>query len=339
MTLYDNGNTGYQAILVATDFSPYSKAALQQAVWMARCDGAKITLAHTLPNLRSLVETASYQSKVDFLYGEGTDFHREVQRESEIKMRQLIADVNATSREIEIVTMIGITYLQLTRLVQKNRYDLVLAGTRGMANWEQFFVGSTSKRLIRDCPASVWIVKGDNVKPPNAVLAATDFSEASRKAVLEGLWIANQASADFHLVHVIDSMDVAEEIFSQIPDGGSLRREINEEATRRLDTFVKSLHINPESIKKHLSFGTPWQEVGRLAKHLKVDLIVMGTIGRSGIKGMLLGNTAEKILDTCDCSILTVKPEDFVSPILPGFGPLYPGQESDASEMTSTEET
>jgi len=43
----------------------------------------------------------------------------------------------------------------------------------------------------------------------------------------------------------------------------------------------------------------------------------MGTVGRSGIKGVLLGNTAERILDRCDCSILTVKPDDFVSPISP----------------------
>jgi nucleotide-binding universal stress UspA family protein len=41
----------------------------------------------------------------------------------------------------------------------------------------------------------------------------------------------------------------------------------------------------------------------------------IGTVGRSGVKGMLLGNTAEKVLDTCDCSMLTVKPDGFVSPI------------------------
>lgn len=313
MTHHDNRYTGYRNILVAIDFSPDSNAALQQAVWMARRDGAKITLAHTLPNLSRLVETVSHQGQVDFLYGEGTAFHREVQLESETRMRQLIADVNAASREVEIVTMLGSPDTQITRLVQQNQFDLVFAGSRGMTNWEQFFTGSTSKRLIRNCPASVWIVKREDMKPPNAVLAATDFSDVSRQAVLEGLWIANQASADFHLVHVVDSMEVSEEIFSRVPSGGSLRREINEEAARRLDTFVASLHADSECIQKHLTYGAPWQEVGRLAKHLKVNLIAMGTIGRSGIKGLLLGNTAEKILDTCDCSILTVKPAGFLS--------------------------
>ena len=339
MTLYDNGPTGYRDILVATDFSPHSEAALQQAVWIARNDGAKITLAHTLPNSCSLMETASHQGAVGSLSGEGAGFHREAQDESATKMRQMIADANATSRDVEIVTMLGSACTQITRLVQQDRYDLVLAGTRGIANWEQIFVGSTSKGLIRNCPSSVWIVKGEDVKPPNAVLASTDFSDVSRKAVLEGLWIANQAAADFHLVHVVEPMEAAAEIFTKIPDGGSLRNEINEEAKLQLDKFVKSLHANPEDIQKHLTFGTPWQEVGRLAMELKIDLIAMGTVGRSGIKGLLLGNTAEKILDTCDCSILTVKPEDFVSPILPEFGPVYPDRESDAPDVKSTEES
>lgn len=338
MTHHDSAYTGYRNLLVATDFSPASNAALKQAVWLARRDGAKITLTHTLPNLRSLVETASHQGKVDFLYGEGTEFYREVQHDSEQKMRQMIADVNATNEEVEIATMIGIPYLQLTRLVQQDRFDLVLAGTRGMPSWEQFFVGSTSKRLIRNCPASVWIVKGQDVKPPSAVLAATDFSDVSRKAVMEGLWIAKQASAEFHLVHVIDSMDVSEETFVKIPNGSSLRREINEEAKRRLDTFVESLPADSEGLQKHLTYGTPWREVGRLAKHLKIDLIAIGTIGRCGINGLVLGNTAEKILDTCDCSILTVKPVDFVSPVLPQIGPLYPGQKSDPAKAHSTDE-
>lgn len=51
------------------------------------------------------------------------------------------------------------------------------------------------------------------------------------------------------------------------------------------------------------------------SEYSSAALIVIGTVGRSGIQGMLLGNTVEKVLDTCDCSILTVKPDAFASPI------------------------
>jgi nucleotide-binding universal stress UspA family protein len=66
-----------------------------------------------------------------------------------------------------------------------------------------------------------------------------------------------------------------------------------------------------------LIFGTPWKEIQRLVQQLNADLIVIGTVGRNGIEGLLLGNTAEKVLDHCDCSVLTVKPDGFVSPIAP----------------------
>ncbi|MGD9715399.1 MAG: universal stress protein, partial [Thermomicrobiales bacterium] len=115
--------------------------------------------------------------------------------------------------------------------------------------------------------------------------------------------------------HVVDSKDVPDDIISRIPQGSSLRREIDEEARHRFDTFVESLDAEPDQIQRHLSWGTPWKEVGRLAQHLGIDLIALGTIGRSGVKGLLLGNTAERVLDTCHCSILTVKPDGFVSPL------------------------
>lgn len=324
-SLFD-ASRGYRRILVAMDFSASAEAALKQAVWLARDVGSTITLAHTLPSFRRAVESASYLAKVDLLYGEGSVFHREVRQESEATMQRMIVDQKITDLNVKVETLIGPPYVEITHAVQNEHYDLVLAGTRGLAAWEQFFVGSTAKQLIRMCPSSVWITNAEHAERPRIVLATTDFSEVSRRAVLEGMWVAKRTSAEFHLLHVIDSADVPEEIAFANTDASSIRREINEEATRRLDTFVVSLNADSERVQRHLTWGTPWQEINRLAKHLKVDLIAMGTVGRSGIKGAILGNTAERVLGTCDCGILTAKPDDFVSPIMPPFWSLHPGQ-------------
>jgi len=322
----------FRRILVATDFSPHADAALKQAIWLARQSGAKLTLAHTLPDLRSALHASSYQAQIDLLHGEGDLFQREIRQSSDSKMRRLIADLNAVDLNITFETLLGTAFIQITRAVQQEGYDLVLAGTRGLAAWKQFFVGSTATRLIRKCPAAMWIVKAEHVGPPKVVLASTDFSDVSRKAVLQGFWLAGQANADFHLLHVIDSADVPEDLLDQKSPDRPLRQQINDQANRRLKEFVDSLDTDYSRIQLHLTWGTPWQEIGRLAQHLQVDLITMGTVGRSGIKGVLLGNTAEKVLNTSDCSILTVKPDGFVSPIDPPIWPLHPGV---ASETTS----
>jgi len=320
MTHQRTGIQGYQRILVATDFSAYADAALRQAVWLARQSGAKLIVAHALPDLRRAVTSGSYLAMLDQFYGEGEqfeDFEREVRLESEAKMRQLVVSLNAVDLDVTVETLLGDPFVAIAHAVQHGGLDLVLAGTRGLAAWEQFLIGSTAKRLVRKCPASVWIVKAEHVEPPKTILAATDFSDVSRRAVLEGLGIAQQASAEFHLLHVVDSMDVRQDIISRIPKGSSLRHEIDEEAKRRLDEFVESLDTESIRVQQHLSWGTPWREVGHLAQRLSIDLIALGTVGRSGVKGLLLGNTAEKVLDTCNCSILTVKPADFASPITP----------------------
>lgn len=327
---------GYRRILVATDFSPHANAALKQAVWLARQSGAQIVLAHTLPDRLRVPYSESMRAQLDLIYGEGEVVPREIRRESEARMRQAIIDLNATELNIRLEIWPGEPFVELTLAVQREGFDLVLAGTRGLSAWEQFFVGSTSKRLIRKCPSSVWIVKAEHVGPPTAVLAATDFSEVSRCAAREALWIAQQASAELHLLHSIDYLidyltDTPKEIVTRYPVGGPLRREINEGAQKLLETFVKSLDTDPAKVHLHLSWGTPWQEVARLAQHLNVDLIALGTVGRSGIKGVLLGNTAERILTTCDCSLLTVKPEDFVSPLAPGLRPLPSDSENKMS--------
>lgn len=310
----------YKRILVATDFSPPAGAALHQAVWIATATGASVDLLHTIPSFQRLAPSATGPDvgfQLDFLVNEGEsleDLEAEAVRDAEVKLRRMIEQITDPV-VLRPAVQVGEAYAEITDSVLCEGYDLVLVGTRGLAPWEQFLVGSTAKRLIRNCPSSVWIVKAEHFAPPKTILAATDFSEASRKAVMQGLMIAEHADAIFHLLHVVDSNDVPEDLISHIPKGSSLKQEIIKEAAERLDEFVETLQIDRARIQTHLLWGNPWQEIQRAVKDHAVDLVVMGTVGRSGVAGLLLGNTAEKLLDICDCSILTSKPDNFRSPL------------------------
>ena len=316
-------DNGPKNILVATDFSAFSNAALSQAVWLGQQCRAKIVLAHAIDDLRRAAHVTSYKAKLDLLSGEGELFQKEIRYMSDQKLRQQIASMAAPELKISSETLLGEAFVEVIHAVQQEGYDLVMTGTRGVSCWKQFFVGSTAKRLIRKCPSAVWIVKAEHVQAPKVILAPSDFSEVSRKAVLKGLWLAEKSGAEFHLVHVIDSRDVREDQLEHIPPGSSVRHEINQNATERLNEFLESLGPCSVNIVSHLPWGYPWQEIGRIAGKHDVDLIAMGTVGRSGVKGVLLGNTAERVLDTCDCSILTVKPDDYVSPISKATWPLH----------------
>ena len=317
-----NTVTFYKRILVTTDFSGASDAALKQAVWLSNKTGASITLVHVLQTLRSPV-TSEGEPRMEVLTDLGTnegesieDLELVARRDTDIELRRLIGRI-AGSIDVQTQVLVGSSFAEIVNAVDKDGYDVVVVGTRGLAPWEEFLVGSTAKQLIRKCPSSVWIVKAEHVGQPKVVLAATDFSDVSLKAATHGFRLAQQADAAFHLLHVVDSNDVPDDAVSNIPKGSSLQQEINEEATKRMNTFVDSLSVDRSRIQVHLAWGTPWKEVSRLSQHLNADLIAMGTVGRSGILGILLGNTADKLLQSCDCSILTVKPDRSVSAIEP----------------------
>ena len=67
----------------------------------------------------------------------------------------------------------------------------------------------------------------------------------------------------------------------------------------------------------HMVSGDPRVVLPRLADRLNIGLIVMGTVARTGLAGLIMGNTAEAILRSVQCSVLAVKPEGFVSPVKP----------------------
>lgn len=320
----DTAMNGFKQILVATDFSPGAEAALRQAVWLGHQNGAKLVVSHCLDHLRRAVHSLSSEAKLNLLSADGSLFQKEIREESDRRIRQEIAALNVTDLEIRYETLLGEPFVEIIHAVQQEGYDLVISGTRGRSGWKDFFVGSTAKRLVRKCPSAVWIVKAEHADPPRVILAPSDFSEVSRKAVLHGLWLAEKANAEFHVLHVIDSKDVPDDLMEQLAESGSVREEINQEATQRMEAFMESLGRDTKMVQCHLSWGDPWKEIDRIATKHHTDLITMGTVGRSGIKGVLLGNTAERVLDTCDCSILTFKSDDYVSPILPATWPLHP---------------
>lgn len=310
-------------VLVATDFSPHAEIALQQGVWISRNCGAQLSLIHVLPDMRKAILSASPAAQQDMIYGEGNQLQKEISEDSLARMQVLIDKYQASDLNVQCDVLLGDPHVAIIHEVQNGKHDIVLVGTRNLTVWERFIMGSTAKQLIRKCPVPVWSVNAGRSCPPKTVMATTDFSDVSLRGAKLALSIAQQANAEFHLLHVFDDNDMPDGASERITPGHSLRDEINAAAKERMARFLESLGTTTSQVHCHFSTGLPAQEICRIADHLKIDLLVIGTVGRSGIQGVLLGNTAEKVLEQCDCSVLAVKPDGFISPIEPPFWPLH----------------
>jgi nucleotide-binding universal stress UspA family protein len=323
---------GYQSVLAATDFSADGAKAVQRAVWVAQQSSKRVVVAHVVADLKKAIHHTSYRSRLDFLEGKEEDFQRELRRDADEKLKRQIAALGQTGLEINYETLLGEPYEELIHSVQQESYDLVVAGMRGHSVLKHFVLGSTAKRLVHHCPASVWIVRDQEIKPPAKVLAAVDMSDVSGRALSQAIWTAQQAGAELHIVHVIESTGLSADVLDRkvAPSPARSAREVIEsEVAQHFEKFLADVNL-PAKATKHLLWGAPAHETVRVAKEIGADLIVTGTVGRRGMKGLLLGNTAENVLMHCECDVLTVKPADFVSAISPASWQLHPGPKAKA---------
>jgi nucleotide-binding universal stress UspA family protein len=308
----------FRKILVSTDFSDGASAALARAAGLAEKTGAGITLVHVLEHVSWAVAGTSFEAHWRLPPEAVHQAERRLRRESDDRLAQLIKAYQNAGREVRTQTLTGVAYVEIIRLCRSGGYDLVIAGTRGISGLKRVLVGSTAERLVRNCPCPVWVVKPASKEEPRSILAPIDLSSVTRKSLEVAAALSRLFRCPLDVLHAVDfRVDTILEPPSEFGavDSRVRRREISRAAGLRLHEIVEN-HVPAEvAVREHLALGAPWDRITAAARRTKADLIVMGSVGRTGIPGFVIGNTAEKVLRRCDCSILTVKPDGFVSPI------------------------
>jgi universal stress protein E len=238
--------------------------------------------------------------------------------------------------DIETRVLMGISFLAITREVIRCGYDLIIKMPE-TEDWLDRLFSSDDMHLFRKCPCPVWIIKPRVKKPFRRILAAIDvgetFSSAEQQQLVTNQQILEMASSlalsdfsELHVVHVWDSigeiamcgpfMDTPEEKITAYTEQIRMQRKKNME--KLIDGVFQKYGEDSESylnIQTHLIKGIARKEIPVLAKKIDADLIVMGTVARTGIHGLVMGNTAETIINQINCSVLAIKPPNFITPV------------------------
>jgi nucleotide-binding universal stress UspA family protein len=184
----------------------------------------------------------------------------------------------------------------------------------------------------------VWVVRDGGHEPPQALAAAVDLNQdelstpdmARRSMNTDVLQAARIISQHLAMeLHVVQAFEVRFEGYLEVRAGldpevtERMSKELMRDLNRQLNDLCRhelSATTDPATgavpYHPHLERGKPAAVIAPLVKRKKIDLLVMGTMGRSGIAGMLLGNTAEDLLSEVECSVLVLKPPGFVSPVV-----------------------
>lgn len=307
-------------ILVATDFSEPAGSALRQAVYLAERTKAEITVAHVLDHVARAVEGTSFEFHWRVPPADIDRVTRKLKRETQERLNEQVAPFLWLPRKPRTETLVGVPFVEIIRLAQRKGYDLVMTGTRGLTPLRRILVGSTAERLVRKCPCPVWIVNHSHERPPRSILAPVDFSDVSGKSLEWAAFMSGISGGALSVLHVFGYPDERAEHLPEASARMDLRlqrQSVRRAAVKRLDEFVHGYLPQDVTVDQRLALGTPWRMIEVAARRVEADLIVMGSLGRTGIPGLLIGNTAEKVLRHCDRSILAVKPDGFLSPISP----------------------
>jgi len=185
---------------------------------------------------------------------------------------------------------------------------IVKSGNRS----ENMLYTPTDWRLLREGPVPVLIARDKLRKRPSRVLATIDLgtSEAGQKALNKRVLqaasaIAAQLGAELHVVYAIPVSTLAQDL--DLVDSRALERRTRRKLEREIGELATDYGLTPAHIV--IRAGPPERIVDGVASKLKVALVVMGTVGRKGLKGRLLGNTAEKVLHSNRSNLLALRPD------------------------------
>ncbi len=294
---------GWADRTVAEELSEPNLEAVRQALWLAKANSASVHFLFCL----------DLSAKALQLIRETSGSEVNVLQEAETKLANLVAEANSGGIEADSSVVIGKSWLQIIHQVLKNKYDLVVIGTRHKGVVEGLLLGSTATKLVRKCPCAVWVTKPlkDNVH--RSIVVAHDLRSVGEHALELGCSMAESQKAHLHVVHAAefnDYLDMMPDAFPREELIKDYREKVEQTIKQQLDRIKLTV---PATV--HVPIESPEFAILDCAKKNHADLIVIGTVGRTGISGFITGNTAERLLPRIPCSLLTVKPAEFRSPV------------------------
>ncbi|MBF0476912.1 MAG: universal stress protein [Deltaproteobacteria bacterium] len=333
-------------ILTPIDFSPTSKHTCLYAVKLAGVFHAEIIFLHVIPAF-------SLSARVFFPDISRPNEESEATPEEEKKaldqmdlfLQSLPVDWVKHTRRIEK----GVPFVKIIQTIETIHPELVIQGTHGTTGLESVIMGGTAWRIIRKtrCPVisikpleyksfikkfeavNLWgeendmteMIKSPRQFPPQRILYPTDFSEASQLALVYAIALANAFRAELVILHAGHER---ERMLSFNKDSGGRvdeaagPDELMSDLHRQATVLSKDTHIIPL-----ISKLPPIPAIFQTTIKEHIDMIVMGTQGRTEIGDLVVGSTADRIINDSPCPVMTVRPNWKLEEVEKRFKRIY----------------
>ncbi|MBM3854462.1 MAG: hypothetical protein FJ399_15145 [Verrucomicrobia bacterium] len=289
----------FKNILFHTDGGPGSARALARAIALTRANRGRLTVVGVvaeLPREMSRLLAGLHPA----------DLQDMAMQESRERLERLVRPFRTKGEPPEISVLCGTPFLEIIRAVLRSHHDLVIMCADGSGRLKGMLFGSTNLHLLRKCPCPVWVIRPARCVRLGRIPAAIDPDSADAvrsgvdvKIMELAISLTRSEGAELHVIHVWDVCEIALlrrwQVSGRHTQMDSLVRQVQEEHRREVELLLGRCNLGNVSLRVHITQGDVGRAIPRLARRLGIDLIVMGTIGRTGVAGFFVGNTAETV--------------------------------------------
>ncbi len=296
--------------LISEELNEHGRHAVEEAIELARGSGGEITFMTVI----EVSEQVRHLIELDKSPGLSP-----VERDASLALKKLVQQAEAAGVKANYVVKLGICWELIIKEVIQGEYTLLVIGGKSHVKLRETLFGRTTTKLARKCPTPVLIARKTIEREIHSILVADDFSKNAERVLDAGVLLARNNQCRLHVLHVLDPRSDA-----KLAASGYLSDEVTHLQTTRKKQAEALLN---ERLSRtdyrtlihgamvHVEYGTPEEVIVEKVDEYDVDLLILGTIGRSGISAILLGNTAERVMNKANGSVLLIKPKNFVSPV------------------------
>jgi nucleotide-binding universal stress UspA family protein len=283
-------------ILVPVDFSELSEKALEVAHRFAKLFDGTITPFHSHIPISEMDEP--------YTLGMGSHTYQNLEK-VEVSLRDRLKELAEAKIDPAILNppIVAIGNPAQTIIDASEDFDYIVMSTHGRSGFTRFLLGSVAEKVLRLAHTPVLVVEDESeVGDFKKILVTTDFSDNAATAYPYAIRVAKAAGAKVDLLHVLSF-----EQFEKSEQDLSLK-QIREERIKILEKeYFHSLKKNVSS-KVIVSQGSPHEAIYSYVKQNPYNLIVMATVGRTGLNYLMMGSTTANLVRHVKTAILSVNP-------------------------------
>lgn len=279
----------FKKILVPIDVNIDSKEQIKAAIKLAHEYTSEIILMSVVGDIElpDAIRTIVFESITESL--------------QEIKQEFLVNNITVG----EPIVVFGNIVESIIQKAHSEHVNLLVIGSKEKKKSDRFKLGVIAEQIIRECEVPVCVIKCNKKTVFSNILCPIDFSEPSKRALTNAIVLAKKFNANLTILSVYEPIEsVSQRIKVNLKQENAIRLT---KRTIEMETCIKDFDLEELTFKTEIKCGNINRKILNTIKKEHIDLLIMGTNGRTGLSRFFMGSVTEKVIREMPCSFITVK--------------------------------